>query len=105
MGLLALCSIRPVKPLTMSEAYVTTMSLLVSTLRLQITFECLALSLTDPKANRARFCPYSHRLHTGHIPSYTTPSPPSNDYSQLGGRIAANNFTISGTWTPTPKLI
>ena len=48
---------------------------------------------------------YSPQREHGQIPSYTTSAPPSNDFSQLGGRVAANNVTLSGTWTPTAKLI
>jgi hypothetical protein len=48
---------------------------------------------------------YSPQREHGQIPSYTTSAPPSNDFSQLGGRVAANNVTGSGVWTPTPKLI
>jgi hypothetical protein len=48
---------------------------------------------------------YSPQREHGQIPSYTTAAPPSNDYSQLGGRVAANNVTGSGVWTPTAKLV
>ena len=48
---------------------------------------------------------YSPQREHGQIPSYTTSAPPSNDFSQLGGRVAANNVTGSGVWTPTAKLI
>ena len=48
---------------------------------------------------------YSPQREHGQIPSYTTSAPPSNDFSQLGGRVAANNVTGSGTWTPTAKLV
>jgi len=48
---------------------------------------------------------YSPQREHGQIPSYTTSAPPSNDFSQLGGRVAANNVTGSGVWTPTAKLV
>ena len=48
---------------------------------------------------------YSPQREHGQIPSYTTSAPPSNDFSQLGGRVAANNFTASGSWTPTSKIV
>src|SRR6185295_3290250 len=48
---------------------------------------------------------YSPQREHGQIPSYTTSAPPSNDFSQLGGRVAANNVTGSGVWTPTSKLV
>ncbi len=48
---------------------------------------------------------YSPQREHGQMPSYTTSAPPANDYSQLGGRVAANNVTFSGTWTPSSKLI
>lgn len=48
---------------------------------------------------------YSPQREHGQIPSYTTSAPPSNDFNQLGGRVAANNVTGSGVWTPTSKLV
>lgn len=48
---------------------------------------------------------YSPQREHGQIPSYTTSAPPSNDFSQLGGRVAATNVTGSGVWTPTAKLV
>src|SRR6266498_429498 len=48
---------------------------------------------------------YSPQREHGQIPSYTTSAPPSNDFSQLGGRVAANNFTGSAVWTPTSRMV
>jgi hypothetical protein len=48
---------------------------------------------------------YSPQREHGQIPSYTAAAPPSNDFSQLGGRVAANNVTGSGVWTPTSKIV
>jgi hypothetical protein len=48
---------------------------------------------------------YSPQREHGQIPSYTTSATSVNDFSQLGGRVAANNVTGSGVWTPTAKLV
>ena len=48
---------------------------------------------------------YSPQREHGQIPSYQTAAPAATDFSQLGGRVAANNVTASGVWTPTSKLV
>ena len=48
---------------------------------------------------------YSPQREHGQIPSYTATAPAATDFSQLGGRVAANNVTGSGVWTPTPNLV
>ena len=48
---------------------------------------------------------YSPQREHGQIPSYTATAPAATDFSQLGGRVAANNVTASGIWTPTPNLV
>jgi hypothetical protein len=48
---------------------------------------------------------YSPQREHGQIPSYTTAAPAATDFSQLGGRVAANNVTGSGVWTPTSKMV
>ena len=48
---------------------------------------------------------YSPQRERGQIPSYTTSAPAATDFTQLGGRIAANNVTAGGIWTPTPKMV
>lgn len=73
-------------------------------LRNDYEFARLDSSITDNLRLSGTFT-YSPQREHGQIPSYTTAAPPSNDYSQLGGRVAANNVTGSGTWTPTTKLV
>ncbi|MDT4897604.1 MAG: hypothetical protein QOH25_2681 [Acidobacteriota bacterium] len=48
---------------------------------------------------------YSPQREHGQIPSYTATAPAATDFSQLGGRVAANNVTASGVWTPTEKMV
>jgi outer membrane receptor protein involved in Fe transport len=50
---------------------------------------------------------YSPQREHGQIPSYAAffGAPPSNDFNQLGGRVAANNVTGSAVWTPTSKMV
>ena len=48
---------------------------------------------------------YSPQREHGQIPSYTATAPAATDFTQLGGRVAANNVTGSGVWTPTPNLV
>lgn len=48
---------------------------------------------------------YSPQREHGQIPSYTTSAPGTTDYSQLGGRVAANNVTGSAVWTPSSRLV
>jgi len=67
-------------------------------------FARLDSSITDNLRLSGTFT-YSPQREHGQIPSYTTAAPPSNDYSQLGGRVAANNVTAGGVWTPTSKLV
>jgi hypothetical protein len=62
-------------------------------------------SLVTSKLRLSGTFTYSPQREHGQIPSYTTSAPPSNDFSQLGGRVAANNVTGSGVWTPTSKLV
>ena len=73
-------------------------------LRNDYEFVRLDSSITDTLRVSGTFT-YSPQREHGQIPSYTTSAPPSNDFSQLGGRVAANNVTGSGVWTPTSKLI
>ncbi|HEY0005347.1 MAG TPA: TonB-dependent receptor [Pyrinomonadaceae bacterium] len=48
---------------------------------------------------------YSPQREHGQIPSYTATAPAATDFTQLGGRVAANNVTGSGVWTPTPNVV
>jgi len=73
-------------------------------LRNDYEFARLDSSVTDNLRLSGTFT-YSPQREHGQIPSYTTAAPPSNDFGQLGGRVAANNVTGSGTWTPTSKLV
>ncbi|HKR60076.1 MAG TPA: TonB-dependent receptor, partial [Pyrinomonadaceae bacterium] len=73
-------------------------------LRNDYEFARLDSSITDNLRLSGTFT-YSPQREHGQIPAYTTAAPPSNDFSQLGGRVAANNFTGSGVWTPTSKLV
>ncbi|HEX4900868.1 MAG TPA: TonB-dependent receptor [Pyrinomonadaceae bacterium] len=73
-------------------------------LRNDYEFARLDSSVTDNLRLSGTFT-YSPQREHGQIPSYTTSAPPSNDFSQLGGRVAANNVTGSGVWTPTSKLV
>ena len=73
-------------------------------LRNDYEFARLDSSVTDNLRLSGTYT-YSPQREHGQIPSYTTAAPPSNDFSQLGGRVAANNVTGSGTWTPTSKLV
>ncbi len=73
-------------------------------LRNDYEFARLDSSITDKLRLSGTFT-YSPQREHGQIPSYTTSAPPSNDYGQLGGRVAANNVTGSGVWTPTSKLV
>ena len=75
-----------------------------ATLRNDYEFARLDSSITDNLRLSGTFT-YSPQREHGQIPSYTTAAPPSNDFSQLGGRVAANNVTGSGVWTPTSKLV
>jgi len=73
-------------------------------LRNDYEFARLDSSITDNLRLSGTFT-YSPQREHGQIPSYTTAAPPSNDFSQLGGRVAANNVTAGGVWTPTSKLV
>ena len=73
-------------------------------LRNDYEFARLDSSITDNLRLSGTFT-YSPQREHGQIPSYTTSAPPSNDFSQLGGRVAANNVTGSAVWTPTPKWV
>jgi hypothetical protein len=73
-------------------------------LRNDYEFARLDSSITDKLRLSGTFT-YSPQREHGQIPSYTTSAPPSNDFNQLGGRVAAINFTGSGVYTPTSKLV
>ncbi len=74
------------------------------TLRNDYSFARLDGQVTDNLRLSGTFT-YSPQREHGQIPSYTATAPAATDFSQLGGRVAANNVTASGIWTPTPNLI
>lgn len=74
------------------------------TVRNDYTFARLDGQVTDSLRLSGTFT-YSPQREHGQIPSYTATAPAATDFSQLGGRVAANNVTGSGVWTPTPNLV
>jgi outer membrane receptor protein involved in Fe transport len=78
----------------------------VRNLRNDYEFARLDASVTNNLRLTGTFT-YSPQREHGQIPSYAAffGAPPSNDFSQLGGRVAANNVTGSAVWTPTSKFV
>ncbi len=48
---------------------------------------------------------YTPQRQHGQLLGFTVPNPSATNFDQLGGRVAAQNFTYGATWTPTANLV